>query len=301
MSVSGDVGATGIAQVRSRFSVAETAERLLAALAAKGITLFALIDHSGEAAKPWVCVMPETKLLVFGSPKAGTPVMLAAPTSALDLPLKILVPRRKLVRSWWWSTTAAGWLAGRHGVPGDLVPVLAGGGGSGAGGWVGGWLGMRFVAEWRKAVWSLRLRLCSGLRQQGAHSCAMKPAHEWAPGRFAATASVFFSCSLTVENSSRINQFVRSSTLAPNYLELAPESNCYSSRTKAGGGVPESESEYLALLRKKAKCPNCRSSIDPGTAVVRGPGSFCSLDCVAFYHQLEFRERLRRLAAASAN
>ncbi|HLI76910.1 MAG TPA: DUF302 domain-containing protein [Acidobacteriaceae bacterium] len=117
---------TGIVQVRSRFPVAETVDRLRAVLDAKGITLFALIDHSGEAARVGMA-MPETKLLVFGSPKAGTPVMLAAPTSALDLPLKILVREeagpggRVLV-----AYNAAAWLAARHGIPGELVPVLAG-------------------------------------------------------------------------------------------------------------------------------------------------------------------------------
>ena len=103
--------------------MAETVERLEGVLAAKGITLFAVIDHSGEAAKVgWA--MPDTKLLVFGNPKAGTPVMLAAPTSALDLPLKILVREDggEVVVEY----NSAAWLAGRHGVPGELVGVLAG-------------------------------------------------------------------------------------------------------------------------------------------------------------------------------
>ena len=132
------VGA-GIVRVRSRFPVAETVERLLALLAAKGITLFAIIDHSGEAAKVGL-TMPDTKLLVFGNPKAGTPVMLAAPTSALDLPLKILV--REVAGEDADGTggsdssgdsgssiveyNAAAYLAARHGVPGELVAVLAG-------------------------------------------------------------------------------------------------------------------------------------------------------------------------------
>ena len=117
---------TGIVSVRSRFSVAEVVSRLQAALVAKGIMLFAVIDHSGEAAKVGLA-MPETKLLVFGNPKAGTPVMLVAPTSALDLPLKVLVREE--------AATGAGavveynaptWLAARHGVTGELVGVLAG-------------------------------------------------------------------------------------------------------------------------------------------------------------------------------
>ena len=80
----------GIVDVLSRRSVNETVARLRGILEAKGITLFAQVDHSGEAAKVGM-TMPPTKLLIFGSPKAGTPVMLAAPSIALDLPLKILV------------------------------------------------------------------------------------------------------------------------------------------------------------------------------------------------------------------
>jgi uncharacterized protein (DUF302 family) len=63
---------------------------LISILQAKGITVFAVVDHSGEAAKVGF-EMPPTKLVIFGNPKAGTPLMLAAPDSALDLPLKILI------------------------------------------------------------------------------------------------------------------------------------------------------------------------------------------------------------------
>jgi uncharacterized protein (DUF302 family) len=65
-------------------------ERLKGILQAKGVTLFALVDHSGEAEKVGM-KMPPTKLLIFGSPKAGTPLMLAASSIAIDLPLKILI------------------------------------------------------------------------------------------------------------------------------------------------------------------------------------------------------------------
>ena len=81
---------SGIIEIPSHTGVDETVEKLKGLLQAKGITLFASIDHSGEAAKAGL-KMPPTKLLIFGSPKAGTPVMLAAPGSALDLPLKTLV------------------------------------------------------------------------------------------------------------------------------------------------------------------------------------------------------------------
>src|SRR5215469_17747710 len=80
----------GIIDVPSKHSVDETVDRVKNLLQSKGIPLFCLIDHSGEAAKVGL-KMPPTKLLIFGSPKAGTPLMLAAPSIAIDLPLKILV------------------------------------------------------------------------------------------------------------------------------------------------------------------------------------------------------------------
>src|ERR1700732_1973517 len=80
----------GLAEKPSNHSVEQTVERLKNILQSKGVTLFALIDHSGEAEKVGMKMRP-TKLLIFGSPKAGTPVMLAAPTVAIDLPLKILI------------------------------------------------------------------------------------------------------------------------------------------------------------------------------------------------------------------
>jgi uncharacterized protein (DUF302 family) len=79
----------GIVSIPSKFSVPETLDRLTAVLEAKGIRVFARIDHSGEAEKVGL-KMPPTQLLIFGNPKGGTPVMLAAPTSAIDLPLKAL-------------------------------------------------------------------------------------------------------------------------------------------------------------------------------------------------------------------
>src|ERR1700739_4351968 len=80
----------GLVDRRSLFFVDATGGLLKQLLETKGVTLFALVDHSGEAAKVGM-KMPPTKLLIFGSPKAGTPLMQAAPTVALDLPLKILV------------------------------------------------------------------------------------------------------------------------------------------------------------------------------------------------------------------
>lgn len=79
----------GILSERSNYSVDETVERLKRTLQAKEVNIFAIIDHSGEAEKVGF-KMPPTKLVIFGSPKAGTPLMLAAPSIAIDLPLKIL-------------------------------------------------------------------------------------------------------------------------------------------------------------------------------------------------------------------
>jgi putative membrane protein len=79
----------GIIDTPSNHSVDQTVEKLKGILQAKGVALFALVDHSGEAAKVGM-KMPPTKLLIFGNPKAGTPLMLAAPSIAIDLPLKIL-------------------------------------------------------------------------------------------------------------------------------------------------------------------------------------------------------------------
>ena len=89
----------GIINKRSRHPVDETVEKLKGILQARGITLFAVIDHSGEADKAGIRMKP-TKLLIFGNPKAGTPVMLAAPTSAIDLPLKILVWENSKGKVW---------------------------------------------------------------------------------------------------------------------------------------------------------------------------------------------------------
>lgn len=113
----------GLVSLPSSRSVEETVERITKILLNRGATLFALIDHSGEAEKAGIA-MPPTRLLVFGNPRAGTPVMLAAPTSALDLPLKILVWQDKQgqVRLTW---NDAAYLQRRHEIPSQLLPALA--------------------------------------------------------------------------------------------------------------------------------------------------------------------------------
>jgi uncharacterized protein (DUF302 family) len=107
----------------SPWSVSDTVARLSAVVAARGMKLFAIIDHSGEAAGSGL-ELRDTKVVIFGSPQAGTPVMLAAPLAALDLPLKVLV----------WADghgtkvvyTAPAALAGRYGLADELAAKLAG-------------------------------------------------------------------------------------------------------------------------------------------------------------------------------
>ena len=120
MAVSAD---NGIINKASNHSVDQTVDKLKGILQAKGVTLFALIDHSGEAEKAGMKMRP-TKLLIFGSPKAGTPLMLAAPSSAIDLPLKILVWEDNDGKVW-TSYNSAAYLQQRHGFPLDLVPNIA--------------------------------------------------------------------------------------------------------------------------------------------------------------------------------
>ena len=113
----------GIIDKPSNHSVEQTVDRLKNILQSKGVTLFALIDHSGEAEKVGM-KMPPTKLLIFGTPKAGTPLMLAAPSSAIDLPLKILIwedARGKV----WVSYNSPEYLQKRHGLPQNLLPNIA--------------------------------------------------------------------------------------------------------------------------------------------------------------------------------
>jgi len=113
----------GIVKIPTRHSVDETVDKLKAILQSKGVTLFALVDHSGEAAKAGM-TMPPTKLLIFGNPKAGTPLMLAAPSAAIDLPLKILVAEDSQGQVW-ISYNSGDYLRERHGLPQSLMPNIA--------------------------------------------------------------------------------------------------------------------------------------------------------------------------------
>ncbi len=108
---------------RSPWPVGETVDRLRAAIDAQGLKLFTIIDHSGEAAAAGL-ELRDTKVVVFGSPAAGTPVMQAAPLAALDLPLKVLVwddaGQTKL------SFTSPAALAARYDLGDELAQRLAG-------------------------------------------------------------------------------------------------------------------------------------------------------------------------------
>jgi len=114
---------TGIIDIQSHQPVDQTVSRLKAILQEKGIKLFALIDHSGEAEKAGM-KMPPTKLLIFGNPKGGTPLMLAAPRTAIDLPLKILIWEDTQGKTW-VSYNSPEYLQQRHGISPELIKNIA--------------------------------------------------------------------------------------------------------------------------------------------------------------------------------
>ena len=114
---------SGIVDRPSNHSVEQTVDRLKSILQGKGVTLFALIDHSGEAIKAGMKMRP-TKLLIIGNPKAGTPVMLAAPSSAIDLPLKILIWENAQGKAWVTYNSPA-YLQARHNIPVELLPNVS--------------------------------------------------------------------------------------------------------------------------------------------------------------------------------
>jgi uncharacterized protein (DUF302 family) len=114
----------GIVRIPSRHSVDDTVERLQRFLRSKSVTLFALVDHGGEARRVGLAMRP-TKLLIFGDPKAGTPLMLAAPSAAIDLPLKILVSEDADGMAW-ISYNTPEYLMQRHGLPRELLQNIAG-------------------------------------------------------------------------------------------------------------------------------------------------------------------------------
>jgi uncharacterized protein (DUF302 family) len=114
----------GVISKASKYSVPETLHRLETILTAKGIQVFALVDHSGEAEKAGL-KMPPTQLLIFGNPKGGTPVMLAAPTAAIDLPWKALAWQDTSGKVW-LSYNDAAYIQRRFGLSDDVMKPLAG-------------------------------------------------------------------------------------------------------------------------------------------------------------------------------
>ncbi|MGA8143472.1 MAG: DUF302 domain-containing protein [Candidatus Acidiferrales bacterium] len=113
----------GFISKASKRSVPETIERVTTILKSRGVAIFALVDHSGEAEKIGVKMRP-TQLLIFGNPKAGTPLMLAAPSVAIDLPLKALAWEDGAGKVW-LSFNSPDYLQQRHGFPSELEKNIA--------------------------------------------------------------------------------------------------------------------------------------------------------------------------------
>jgi uncharacterized protein (DUF302 family) len=119
----GTLPTSGIVHRRSPFSVADTVDKLTEAIAGAGAKLFVVVDHSGEADRAGMSLR-NTKLLIFGSPVGGTPVMEATPLAALDLPLKVLVWADD-AGTVWMTYLSGTWLTDRHGIPADLAKPLS--------------------------------------------------------------------------------------------------------------------------------------------------------------------------------
>ena len=117
----------GLIHLGSSHSVEDTLQRLESLLTEKGIKIFTVVDHSGEAAKAGLQMRP-TKLVIFGNPKGGTPLMQASPTVAIDLPLKALVWEDAEGKVWLTYNDPA-YLQARHNLPAELLPAIAGVGG----------------------------------------------------------------------------------------------------------------------------------------------------------------------------
>jgi uncharacterized protein (DUF302 family) len=114
----------GLIHLSSPRSVPETLARLETIVQAKGLAILARIDHSGDAAKVGLEMHP-TKLLIFGNAKSGTPLMIASPTVAIDLPLKALVWEDSEGKVW-LSYNSPDYLKERHAIPENLVQNIAG-------------------------------------------------------------------------------------------------------------------------------------------------------------------------------
>ena len=118
------VSKNGVVSLLSEYSFAETVERLESKVTSLELTIFARIDFSDVAARACLKMKP-TRLLIFGNPKAGTPLMLASPTLALDFPLKILVAEDEDGKTW-VSYNSLQYLKERHSIPDNLLQNIAG-------------------------------------------------------------------------------------------------------------------------------------------------------------------------------
>ncbi|SRR6266568_4344360 len=113
----------GIVHVLSKYTVPDTLQRLESVVTSHGLTVFARIDFSGDAVKVGL-QMPPTQLLIFGNPKAGTPLMIASPSIAIDLPLKALA-WQDATGQVWLSYNTPDYLKDRHGLPDKLVKNIS--------------------------------------------------------------------------------------------------------------------------------------------------------------------------------
>jgi uncharacterized protein (DUF302 family) len=114
----------GLIHLKSPYSVPETLKRLESVLQGRNLTVFARVDHSGEAEKAGLKMRP-TQLIIFGSPQAGTPLMVASPTLAIDLPLKALA-WEDVDGQVWLTYNSPEYLKQRHKVPNELVKNITG-------------------------------------------------------------------------------------------------------------------------------------------------------------------------------
>jgi uncharacterized protein (DUF302 family) len=120
------MGSSGVVDVRSHHSVPDTLDRLGSLLKERGLTVFARIDFSGDAQRAGLAMRP-MQMLLFGNPKAGTPILVASPRTGLDLPLRALA-WEDADGTVWVSSNAPEYLAARHGLSPELVTKVAGAG-----------------------------------------------------------------------------------------------------------------------------------------------------------------------------
>jgi len=120
------VTTSGIIDLASNYTVDDTISRLESLVKASGLLVFARIDFSGDAGKAGIAMRP-MQMLIFGNPRAGTPLLVESPRSGLDLPLKALAWQDAAGKVW-ISFNDPEFIVRRHGLPGDLAKNIAGAG-----------------------------------------------------------------------------------------------------------------------------------------------------------------------------